>query len=569
MQVNFVGNQAVMTSLFNVKALRTLFPILQTTVNSQPLVYFDNAATTQKPLSVIQAISNYYQHCNANVHRASHYLSTEATIGFEAARKTVQQFINASSSTEIIWTRGATEAINLVAYSYGHHFIKEGDEILITVLEHHANIVPWQQLAKTTGATLKAVLINETGELDKQDFSNKLSNKTKLVCLSHVSNAIGTINPIQLLIKEAHDSGALVLIDAAQSVTHTQLDVQTLDCDFLVFSGHKLYGPTGIGVLYAKGALLEMMPPWQMGGEMIEQVTLEDTHFNQVPFKFEAGTPNIAGAIGLARAIEFLNQLDINHVKQHEQALANYAESLIQQLPGIRFFSNAADKIGIVSFLIDGHHPQDIGLLLDQKGVAVRVGHHCAMPLMQHFNINGTIRVSFAAYNTTQEVEQFASALIDICQPATMIPTNLNLNIGEQTDLENMLAKKLLSFHNWDQRYRYLMQLGKQLPPWPDQQKNDEKLVPGCESRVWLDATYHPDINQFTITADSDARVMKGLLALLISFYDDQSPDFIKSFDINAQFAQIGLDKHLSPSRTNGLAAIIKYIRQLANSVSL
>ncbi|NYZ67000.1 SufS family cysteine desulfurase [Endozoicomonas sp. SM1973] len=557
-----------MTTTFNVKAVRKLFPILQTPANCQPLVYLDNAATTQKPLSVIQAISDYYQNCNANVHRASHHLSTKATLGFEKARQTVQQFINASTSDEIIWTRGATEAINLVAYSYGYHFIKAGDEILVTILEHHANIVPWQQLAKATGAKLKVVSINTAGELDQQDFHNKLNKKTKLVCLSHISNAIGTINPIRQLIKEAHDVGALVLIDAAQSAAHTKLDVQALDCDFLVFSGHKLYGPTGIGVLYAKRALLDMMPPWQMGGEMIELVTLEDTRFNRVPFKFEAGTPNIAGAFGLASAIEFINQFDLHQVTQHEIALASYAESLIQHLPGIRFYSKASNRIGIVSFLIEGHHPQDIGLLLDQQGIAVRVGHHCTMPLMQHFNINGTIRASFALYNTTQEVELFASALADICQPATMVPRHVELADNEHKNVENKLTKKLLSFNNWDQRYRHLMQLGKQLPPWTDQQKTDDKLIPGCESRVWLKITYQAETNQFNITADSDARVMKGLLALLINFYDGQSPDFIESYDITTEFSRIGLDKHLSPSRSNGLIAIINRIKQEARVIN-
>ncbi|MDE1465149.1 SufS family cysteine desulfurase [Spartinivicinus poritis] len=557
-----------MTTSLNVKAIRKLFPILQPSANSQPLVYLDNAATTQKPLTVIQAINDYYQNSNANVHRASHQLSTKATLGFEKARQTVQQFINASTSAEVIWTRGATEAINLVAYSYGYHFIKAGDEILITSLEHHANIVPWQQLAKAKGAKLKVVSINEAGELNKQDFSKKLSKKTKLVCLSHISNAIGTINPIHQLIQEAHDAGALVLVDAAQSAAHTKLDVQTLSCDFLVFSGHKLYGPTGIGVLYAKRALLDMMPPWQMGGEMIEQVTLEDTRFNCVPFKFEAGTPNIAGAFGLASAIEFINQLDLNQVKQHEIALASYAESLIQHLPGIRFYSKANDRIGIISFLIKGHHPQDIGLLLDQKGIAVRVGHHCAMPLMQHLNINGTIRASFAVYNTTQEVEQFANALADICQPATMVPTHIELASSEQNHVENNLIKKLLSFNNWDQRYRHLMQLGKQLSPWTDQQKTDDKLVPGCESRVWLEITYQVETNQFSITADSDARIMKGLLALAINFYDGQSPDFIENYDITTEFSRIGLDKHLSPSRANGLIAIINRIKHEAGAVN-
>lgn len=564
-----------MNTAFDVKAIRKRFPILQQTVNNQPLAYFDNAATTQKPLSVIQAVSDYYQQYNANVHRASHHLSSEATTRFEAARKAAQQFINAGTPEEIIWTRGATEAINLVAYSYGHHFIKAGDEILITVLEHHANIVPWQQLAQATGATLKAVVVNELGELDRQDFSQKLTHRTKLVCLGHASNAIGTVNPIQSLIKEAHSLGAVVLIDAAQSAAHFKLDVQSLDCDFLVFSGHKLYGPTGIGVLYAKRALLEIMPPWQMGGEMIERVTLEQTTFNRLPFKFEAGTPNIAGAIGLASAIQFLNQLDIKQAQAHELALAGYAESLISHLPGIRFFSQATHKIGILSFLIEGHHPQDIGLLLDQQGIALRVGHHCAMPLMQHLGISGTIRASFAVYNSTQEVEQFASALMTICQSITMVPVSPNqaclnhtqntklTNIAE-SDYQNHVIKKLLSFDSWDQRYRYLIQLGKQLPSWPEQEKTTEKIVPGCESQVWLQVEYQTGINIVNITADSDARVMKGLLALVISVFDNQPPDYITNFDIASHFSQIGLDKHLSPSRSNGLTAIINKIRQQA-----
>lgn len=395
----------------DIMALREDFPILRQQAKGNALVYLDNAATTQKPQCVIDTLAQYYQTQNANVHRGNHYLSDLATEKFEAARKTVQRFINAPSAEEIIWTRGTTESINLVAFGLSQGWLQSGDEILISAMEHHANIVPWQQVAKRTGVTLKVIPVTDQAELDLEAYASLLSERTKLVAVTQVSNALGTINPVSDMIQMAHAVGALVLVDAAQSVPHWDIDVQALDCDFLAFSGHKLFGPTGIGVLYGKAAILETMAPYQTGGEMIERVSFNGTTFNEIPFKFEAGTPNIAGAIGLAAAMDYLSQLDREALARHEHQLLDKCLELAQSIPQLQLIGRAKQKAGIFSFLITGTHPQDLGTLLDQQGIAIRTGHHCAMPIMEQFNIPGTARASFAFYNTQAEVEQLFAAL--------------------------------------------------------------------------------------------------------------------------------------------------------------
>jgi len=357
---------------FNANETRKNFPILDKKVNGLPLVYLDNAATTQKPVSVINALNHYYRAQNANVHRASHHLGEQATHAFEAARNVIKDFIGAENPAEIIWTRGTTEAINLVANSYGKSVLKENDEIILTTLEHHANIVPWQMVAEQTGAIIKVAAINNHCELDLAHFESLLSNKTRIVSIGHVSNALGTTNPVRYLTEKAHEAGAVVLVDGAQAVGHYKVNVSELDCDFYAFSGHKMYGPTGIGVLYGKEALLEAMPPWQGGGEMIERVSFEKTTFNQLPFKFEAGTPGIASAIGLAKAAEFISQYDRDEVLAHEANLLNKALALAETIEGLKRGGTASEHIAILSFLIDRHHPQDIGTLLDRQGIAVR-----------------------------------------------------------------------------------------------------------------------------------------------------------------------------------------------------
>ena len=399
------------SKIMDIEQIRADFPILHQEVNGKPLVYLDNGATTQKPQVVIDAIANYYRTTNSNVHRGAHTLSDQATQMFEDARITMQKFLNAEKSEEIIWTRGTTESINLVAQTWVRSNVKAGDEIIISGMEHHSNIVPWQMVCEQTGATLKVIPVLDDGSLDYDAYLKLLSGKTKFVAVVHVSNALGTLNPVEDIIREAHKVGAKTLIDGAQAVAHWDIDVQALDCDFYVFSGHKLFGPTGLGVLYGKEALLNAMPPYQGGGEMILHVSFEKTTYNVLPYKFEAGTPNIAGAIAMAAAINYLNSLDRVALAKHEDGLLARANELAAQTDGIRLIGTSAKKAGVFSFLIEGTHPHDVGTLLDQQGIAVRTGHHCAMPVMEQFKIPGTIRASFTFYNTLDEVDALFKAI--------------------------------------------------------------------------------------------------------------------------------------------------------------
>lgn len=399
-------------SRLDVTALRAEFPILAEQPYGKPLVYLDNAATTQKPRAVIDALAAYYEHDNSNVHRGAHCLADRATAAFESAREKVAAFINASRE-EVIWTRGTTEAINLVAQSYGGDTLKPGDEVVISSLEHHANIVPWQQVCARTGATLKVIPLDPShnGELDLSTIDEIITERTRILALVQVSNALGVINPVAELIARARTVGARVLIDGAQAVSHFPVDVQALDCDFYVFSAHKLFGPTGLGVLYGRKALLETMPPWQTGGEMIETVTFEASTWNQLPYKFEAGTPHIGGVIAFGAAIGWLNRQDRAAMAAHEADLLAHATEQARTFPGLKIIGDAPNKIAVVSFLLEGGHPNDVGTLLDQQGVAVRTGHHCTMPLMDALGIPGTVRAAFAPYNTLEEVDQLFAAL--------------------------------------------------------------------------------------------------------------------------------------------------------------
>lgn len=391
--------------------LRSQFPALAQEVNGHPLVYLDNAATTQKPQAVLDAISHYYRADNANVHRAAHALSGRATRAFEAARETVTRFINAPRSHEVIWTHGTTEAINLVAQSWGMSELKTGDEIILSTLEHHANIVPWQLVAQRTGAVIRVIPLDERGDLDLAAYHAMLGPRTRLVSVAHVSNALGTVNPVKEIVTAAKTVGAVTLIDGAQAVAHLEVDVQAIGCDFYAFSGHKLYGPTGIGVLWGCTELLERMPPWQAGGEMIDRVSFSGTTFNTLPFKFEAGTPHIAGAIGLAAAIDFVMAQDRSSLAKHEEALTSYLVAGLQQVPGLRLVGEPSQRASAVSFLLDDIHPQDAATLLDMQGIALRVGHHCAMPLMESLGIGGTMRASLACYNNQDDVDALLAAL--------------------------------------------------------------------------------------------------------------------------------------------------------------
>jgi len=399
------------TYKLNVEEIRKDFPILHRQVNGKPLIYFDNGATSQKPRQVIDVINRYYQHENSNIHRGIHTLSQEATDAYEKARKTIQQFINAQHHHEVIFTSGTTGSVNLVASSFGKKHIQAGDEIIISTMEHHSNIVPWQMLCEEKKAILKVIPINDKGELLMEEFKRLLSPKTKLVTVTHVSNTLGTINPVKEIIKLAKAAGAFVLIDGAQAVPHTKVDVQELDCDFYAFSGHKMFGPTGVGILYGKEAILNELPPYQGGGDMIKTVTFEKTTYNELPHKFEAGTPNIVGGLGLAAAIDYMNKIGITNIEAYEHELLNYATEKIKKIEGVRIIGEAANKASVLSFLVDGIHPSDIGMIIDKLGIAIRTGHHCTEPLMNRFDIPGTARASFAFYNTKEEIDTFILAL--------------------------------------------------------------------------------------------------------------------------------------------------------------
>lgn len=390
---------------FDVERVRADFPILRQQIRGCPLVYLDNAATSQKPKAVIDAIVRYYEHDNSNIHRGVHYLSERATEEYEAARKILQSFLGAARPAEIIFVRGATEAINLVAQTYGRTHVAAGDEVLITAMEHHSNIVPWQLLCEEKGAKLRIAPINEDGDLVLEEFEPLLGPRTKIVAVGHISNALGTINPVATITRMAHAKKIPVLVDGAQAVPRVAVNVQELDCDFYAFSGHKAYGPTGIGVLYGKAALLEQMPPYQGGGDMISSVTFEKTIYNKVPHKFEAGTPNISGAVGLRAAIEYLDHVGMDNIAAHEHELLEYATDAISEIPGVRLVGTAKQKAGVISFVMDGVHPHDIGTILDQEGIAIRTGHHCAQPVMERFGVDATARASFGLYNTKQEIE--------------------------------------------------------------------------------------------------------------------------------------------------------------------
>ena len=402
---------------FNISKIRSMFPVLDQEVNGKKLIYFDNAATTQKPDVVINALSDYYRQFNANIHRGLHSLAERATAAYENTRKTVQHFINAKEVEEVIFTSGTTEGINLVASAFGRKFLQTGDEVIISELEHHSNIVPWQMICQEKGAVLKVIPIDSKGDLDLETFRRLINDKTKIVAVNHISNSLGTINPVKEIVQIAHESNAVVLLDGAQATAHVDVDVQDLDCDFYAFSAHKLYGPTGVGILYGKRKLLEAMDPYQGGGEMIKEVTFEKTTFNDIPYKFEAGTPNIADVIGFNEALHFVKDLgDKEDILDYELSLLKEATDRLNEISDLTIIGQAKRKIGVISFIIDGMHHFDIGMLLDAKGIAVRTGHHCTQPLMNKFEIDGTVRASFSIYNTLEEVSIFAESLKQIVE---------------------------------------------------------------------------------------------------------------------------------------------------------
>ncbi|MBQ3950898.1 MAG: cysteine desulfurase [Bacteroidales bacterium] len=392
-------------------SIRSQFPILDQKVYGKPLVYFDNAATTQKPQSVIDTLCRYYQTLNSNIHRGAHYLAAEATEEYEQTRRAVQQFINARHSHEIVFTRGTTESINLVAASFGQRFLKEGDEVVVSAMEHHSNIVPWQLACERQGAKLRVIPFDDDGVLDLEALRGMLNEKTRIVAVNHVSNTLGTVNPIRQIVDIAHSQGIPVLVDGAQAISHFAVDVQELGCDFYCFSGHKMYGPMGVGVMYGREELLEQMPPYQGGGEMIKDVTFERTTYNELPFKFEAGTPAVGDVLGLHSAIRFMQQTGIENIARHEKELTEYATERLLQIEDLRIYGRAKEKTSVISFLVGNAHPYDVGTLLDKLGIAVRTGHHCTQPIMDRYGIPGTVRASFAVYNTREEVDVLISAI--------------------------------------------------------------------------------------------------------------------------------------------------------------
>jgi len=402
--------------MFDVEKIRKDFPVLQKIVYGNPLIYLDNGATSQKPSAVIEKISNFYSFSNSSIHRGVHFLSEQATVEYESARNRVKEYINAEKNHEIIFTAGTTASINSVAFSFGEKYIKAGDEIILTEMEHHANIVPWQMLCGRKGCKLKIVPIDDNGDLLLDGFEKMFTPKTRILAMTHVSNALGTINPVKEIIKTAHANNVPVMIDGAQSVQHGVVDVKDLDCDFFVFSGHKIYGPTGIGVLYGKEKWLEEMPPYQGGGDMIKNVTFEKTTYNDLPFKFEAGTINYVGAVGLAAALDYLSEIGREEIEEYESELSDYANKKLSQVEGLKFFGTSANKISIFSFLIEGIHQYDAGMIIDKLGIAVRTGTHCAQPVMDHFGIDGTLRASLAFYNTKDEIDRLYDALLKVKQ---------------------------------------------------------------------------------------------------------------------------------------------------------
>lgn len=534
---------------------RQNFPILSKNINGNPLIYFDNAATTQKPKCVIEASNNVYLSANANVHRAAHTLAATATAQYENSRRIIQSFIGAKYAEEIILTSGTTECINLVADSWGRVNLTAEDEVLITYAEHHANIVPWQQLCEQTGATLKVVPLTKAGFIDIDVYKSSLSTRTKMVALHHISNVVGKINPIKQLTDMAKTVGSSVLIDAAQSISHAHIDVQDLHCDFLAFSMHKAFGPTGVGVLYGKKALLDVMPPYKTGGEMIKKVSLtQGTTFNQLPFKFEPGTPNISGVIASATAIQFIrdNQLI---AKQHTKLIKYMYQSLVE-IDEVNMLFEECPDVGIFSFVIKGHHPQDIATYFDANGVALRVGHHCAMPLMEYLGLEGCIRASISAYNTVEEVNTFIRLLRRYLKHELAENEHETQLHGEELSMIELFN----ACKGWDERHRQIMLISKKLTRMPVERRDDSNLIEGCESKAWLTVIETED-GQFTFQADSDAKVVRGLLYIVLAAVNEKSPNDILAFDFHHYFDQLGLLQHLSPSRGNGLLAIVEKIK--------
>ncbi|MEY6432112.1 SufS family cysteine desulfurase [Thioalkalicoccus limnaeus] len=579
-------------ALLDMAAIRAQFPILGQRVRGRPLAYLDSAASTQKPTAVIDAMADYYRGQHANIHRGAYQLSQMATRLYEEARERVARFLNAADPVECIFTRGTTESINLVAASWGAANLSPGDEIILSVLEHHSNIVPWQMIAQRTGARIRVIPINDEGELQLDAYHRLLSPRTRIVAVNHVSNALGTINPVAEMVVAAHAVGAVVLVDGAQWVAHGHTDVQSLDADFYAFSGHKLYGPTGIGVLYGKRALLEAMPPYQGGGDMIERVTFVETTYAGLPNRFEAGTPHIAGAVGLSAAIEWIEEIGLEAIAAHEDRLLVYATDRLSAIRGLDIKGQARRKAAVISWVaVDPPIATlDMGVQLDLEGICVRTGHHCCQPLMDRLGVASTARASFGLYNTFDEVDRLATALTAIFErardrspagpdpdgvsrqraagacPTSAEPLAYPAAVAESPQAAaEQIAELFEILPDWPMRYQQLLELGEQLPPMPPELKTPEHFVAGCQSQVHLALRVRPGSRDtIEFLADSDAALVRGLIALLQQLFSGQSAAAILAFDAVAFFNRIELDQHLSLTRRNGLAAMVQRLRQLA-----
>lgn len=539
------------------------FPQLANAAND---VYLDNAATTHKPACVISRIEQFYRHENANVHRSSHRQAAATTAHFEQVRAKVQTFLKAAYAEEIIWTKGATESINIIANCLGSEQLRAGSRVVISALEHHANLVPWQRLVQRLNLHLVILPVDDTGRLQLNESLALIDQDTSLVAIGHVSNAFGNINPIEAIIAKSKRVGALTVIDGAQAVSHIPVDVQALDCDFYVFSGHKIYGPTGIGVLYGKRALLNALPPYQLGGEMIEKVTYQHSTFQGLPFKFEAGTPNIAGVLGLGAALEFVIQhrATIQHV---EQQLYHHLISGLRSIEGIKLWGEIEHSVAVQSFTFEGISQQDLVILLNQQHIALRAGHHCTMPLMERLQIEGTLRVSLACYNSLEDIERFIHALNlaleqvrrpldDKALPSSIIQTN-----------KLPLAASISSAQGWDQTYRQIMLAGRDLTRLAAELHTVESEVHGCESPVWLKCLEQNDV--VVIQGDSPSKIIRGLMAIIFEVLNYQTKQYILAFDLRDYLQQLGLANHLSESRGNGMVAMVNKIQQFCATANI
>jgi cysteine desulfurase/selenocysteine lyase len=566
---------------FDVRRIRADFPILHTKAHGKPLVYLDNGATTQKPRTVIEGIKHYYEAQNANVHRGVYELSQIATELYEGARLKVQRFINAADSAEIIFTRGTTEGINLVASSWSRAFLRGGDEVIISGLEHHSNIVPWQIACDAVGAKLRVIPLNDDGELVMEEFAKLLNPRTKLVAVNHVSNSLGTINPVEEIIRQAHQVGAKVLIDGAQWVAHFPTDVRKLDVDFYCFSGHKLFGPTGIGVLYGKRELLEAMPPYMGGGDMIKSVTFEKTEYAELPNKLEAGTPDIAGAIGLGLAIDYVSDQGFENFVPHEEELLRYATMKLSAVPGLRIIGTARRKAGVISFVMEEPviSPLDLGTRLDALGIAVRTGHHCCQPVMDRFKVGATTRASLAMYNTKEEIDALVAAVekirADVIASAkgqvasgggsevVSYPEAAATTVSAAAD---ELAEVMEFLGDRDARNQYLLELGEKIPAMPVALKTEANRVHGCMSTVHLSGRRRD--GRIDFVADSDAHIVRGLIGLLEKLFAGQKAKDVAAFDVEGFFHRIGLEQFITVQRRSGLAGMVKKVKDLAKGAA-